>query len=201
MLVKNNDLIFEKTYAPETETYDLELIKGNKFLKFIFGGNGDLCISLLAEDNSFEITKENSEIYKKFDKLYNSIKDCKIVDDMVLDTDINSFSSDNISKRIKNTQAYKNLFADNNINYHSDNQIYEDSTILKISKQEDNYTLEFIPNEDDYIPSIEITNSGSRYGLLHIPFMHLYNALCKIDCTYHQIDIDEYMYVKKKQVR
>ncbi len=199
--MENDDLIFEKTYAPETGTYDLELIKGNKFLKFIFGGNGDLCISLLAEDNSFEITKENSEIYKKFDKLYNSIKDCKIVDDKVLDTDIDFFSNNNISKRIKNSQAYKDLFSDNSINYHSDNQIYEDATILKISKQEDNYTLEFITNEDDYIPSIEITNSGSRYGLLHMPFMQLYNALSKLDCNYHQIDIDEYMYVKKKQVR
>lgn len=197
----NDDLIFEKTYAPETGTYDLELIKGNKFLKFIFGGNGDLCISLLAEDNSFEITKENSEIYKQFDKLYNSIKDCKIVDDKVFDADIDFFSSDNISKRIKNSQVYKDLFSDNCINYHSDNQIYEEATILKISKQEDNYTIEFITNEDDYIPSIEITNSGSRYGLLHMPFMQLYNALSKLDCTYHQMDIDEYMYVKKKQVR
>lgn len=199
--MENDELIFEKTYAQETRTYDLEIIIGDKVLKFIFGGNGDLCISLLAEDNTFQITKENSEIYRQFDKLYNSIKNCQIVNDMGPNTDMNFFSINKISNNLKKSQIYKELFTDNIINYHSDNQVYEEATILKITKQEDIYMVEFIPNEEDFFPSIEITNSGSRYGLLHMPFMNLYNGLCKIDCSYHQIDIEEYMYVKKKQFR
>ncbi len=201
--MKNEEIIFTRTYCPDTQTYDLEFDKDNKKLRFIFGGNGDLCISLFSdgEDNSFEITKENNEVYKLFDKMFNSIASCQIIEDSQFDIEIGFKHADDTNKDIKKSSIYKELFFDNSINYHSDNYIYEEATILKIVPKEDKYILDFISKEKDIMPCIEVTNSGSRYGLLHMPLMYLYSDLCKVDPGYHQIDIEEYAYVKKMKLR
>lgn len=201
--MENKELSFTRKYCQDTGTYNLELDKDNKKLNFIFGGNGDLCIGLLSndEDNGFEITKENNEIYRLFDKLFKSIANCHIVEDSEFDIQMGFNNADEINKEIKTSSIYKELFFENSINYHSDNYIYEEATILKIVPGEDKYILNFISKEKDIMPHIEITNSGSRYGLLHIPFMYLYNDLCKIDPDYHQIDMEEYAYVKKMKLR
>jgi len=201
--MENEEIKFTKTYCSHTQTYDLEFDKNGKILRFIFGGNGDLCIDLFSdgEDNSFEITKENNEIYKLFDKMFNSISNCQIVEDFDFDIEMGFNPADETNKEIKNSQIYKELFFKNSINYHSDNYVYEEATILKIEQSQDKYILNFISKEKDIMPFIEVTNSGSRYGLLHIPFMYLYNDLCKIDPDYHQIDIEEYAYVKKMKLR
>lgn len=201
--MENEEMIFKRNYCPDTGTYNLEFDKNNKKLKFIFGGNGDLCIDLFSdgEDNIFEITKENNEIYQLFDKLFKSISSCQIVEDSEFEIEMGFNHADKTNKDIKNSSIYKELFFDNSINYHSDNYIYEEATILKIVPAEDKYILNFITKEKDIMPCIEVTNSGSRYGLLHMPFMYLYNDLCKVDPDYHQIDIEEYAYVKKMKLR
>ena len=201
--MESKKLVLTRTYCQDTGTYNLELNKNDKKLSFIFGGNCDLCIGLFSdeEDNSFEITKENNEIYMLFDKLFKSIASCLIVEDSEFDIQMGFNHADAINKEIKTSSIYKELFFEDSINYHSDNYIYEEATILKIVSGQDKYILNFISKEKDIMPHIEIANSGSRYGLLHIPFMYLYNDLSKIDPNYHQIDIEEYAYVKKMKLR
>ncbi len=197
------EINFSKTYCQDTQTYNLEFDKNGKTLRFIFGGNGDLYIGLFSDgtDNVFEITKENNEIYKLFDKMFNAISNCKIVEDSQFDIEMGFNHADKTNKDIRSSLVYKSLFFDNSINYHSDNYVYEEATILKIVPAEDKYILNFISKENDIMPGIEVTNSGSRYGLLHMPLMQLYNDLCKLDPGYHQIDIEEYAYTKKLQLR
>lgn len=203
--MKNEEIVFEKNYLPDTGTFNIEITKENKKLRFIFGGNGDLSISLLADfgDDTFEITKENYELYSLFDKMFKVFKECNVAHDNEFDDFFGRTSSaEKTNNDIRNSQLYKELFYDESINYRSDNYIYEEATIFKMSPGDDKYVIEFIGHqEDELMPNIEVTNSGSRYGYLHMPFMDLYNSLCQIDPIYHQIDIEEYMYVKKKKYK
>lgn len=196
-------LVFEKRYMPDTNTFDCFLKRGEDSLEFLFGGNGDLSISIYSDkkNNSFEINKENDEIYLLFEKMFNSIANCQIVKDSPFDIEMGFESANVLNEEAKKHYLYPELFADGVITYHSDNSIYEEANILKITFDKDRYILEIIcKNKDEFFSGIEVTNSGSRYDILHIPFMELYNSLCKIDPSYHQISIEEYMYVKTKKL-
>jgi len=180
--------------------YDYELIEDNKKLKIIYAGNLDLYYILQFDDEipygekaskTFDITKDNYELYKLFDELYNNIINGMIWED---------------EKRIKQSSIYKDLVDKNkNICWISDEGQRELEDSLTISKEKDKIHLSFERNNQEDYPfksafsiGIRICNSGSRYDRFNIPFMRMFQKLQTIDPNYHQIDIEELLYQKRK---
>ena len=182
------------------DIYNYDLIKDDKTLSILFGGNFDLYfllkdnnkkIGLESTEINFEITKENGEIFDLFDSLYNDVMSGKILEDDKLDDPCN----------IRSILIDDN----NNINWLSDDAPDEIANKFKMSKlDDDTYNLIFVSNDNMSVMnnsiSIRFSNSGSSYEPYNIIFMRLYNKLQKIDPCYHQITIDEYQYTKRKSI-
>ena len=86
-------------------------------------------------------------------------------------------------QKLKDSYRPFTLVHDKVISWHSDEEDVDTSSILNISKTEDNQIkLEFIKNkpEDDlYLTyAIRFRNSGSTYDPFNFRFMELYNSLC-----------------------
>lgn len=198
-----------KKYKNEMDSYDFELIEGNKTLRISFGGTLDLYMSLgdgrKFDDTknvsvSFDITKGDYEIYSLFDNLYNDVITGNIYGD-----NKRKLSDDDYLLM----EAY-NLLVDNdkNINWISDNSEPEIEDRLRISKKDDDtYTLTFYRNDkpmdfgfkSSTCISVRFRNSGSKYVPFNCIFMRLYNHLQDVDPDYHQIHIEEYQYQKRKK--
>lgn len=184
----------------------LKLIKNNQdnncyyyikndqgIFKIEFGGNLDLYWSYIYEGSilkspifhTFTITKENYFFYNLLDELYNNIKNDNPFGD-----------ENNIYKYDKLNQ--NKLFEDETIKWHSDDCIYEESSILEIKKEKDDYKITFYKSKENFMSySVRISNSGSRYGYFNIPFMNMYTKLCEYNPDYHQIHMEEYLYNEK----
>lgn len=67
------------------------------------------------------------------------------------------------------------------------------SNHLKIVKENNRFKLKFTYFEDN---DIRICNSGSRYTPFNIIMMRFFNKLQEYDPEYHQIDLEEYQYIK-----
>ena len=189
--------------------YDFEFVEGNKKLDIFYGGNLDLYFSIsdndLIPENidsilSFDITKENYEVYSLFDSLYKNIIKCNLYgkcnEDVIID-----------KKLYKNSFQYKSLVdKDKNITWVSDDDPYDIGDRLIIMKNDnDSYKLLFernhlINNQEMksgiYI-SVRIRNSGSRYDPFNCCFMNLYNELQNINTECHQIHMEEIFYQNK----
>ncbi len=109
-------------------------------------------------------------------------------------------SNSNQRQRDMDQENPQKLFLNNSIEWHSDDYIYEEASILKTEKLEEMYQITFCKGKEygDFLTyAVRISNSGSRYGYFHIVFMDMYHNLCGYDDTYHQVHIEEYLYQKK----
>ena len=163
----------------------LKLTQNGNTFNILFGDNLDLYfqpvmnrMELFTSDEhlEFKISKEDGFLYEAFMHLYEKIINYIPLEEMD-------------SKREREYQKLKDsyrpfpLVHDKVISWHSDEEDVDTSSILNISKTEDNQIkLEFIKNkpEDDlYLTyAIRFRNSGSTYDPFNFRFMELYNSLC-----------------------
>lgn len=163
----------------------LKLTQNGNTFNILFGSNLDLYfqpvmnrMELFTSDEhlEFKISKEDGFLYEAFMHLYEKIINYIPLEEMD-------------SKREREYQKLKDsyrpfpLVHDKVISWHSDEEDVDTSSILNISKTEDNQIkLEFIKNkpEDDlYLTyAIRFRNSGSTYDPFNFRFMELYNSLC-----------------------
>ena len=163
----------------------LKLTQNGNTFNILFGGNLDLYfqpdidrMKLITnrEPLEFVISEEDGFLYDAFLNLYEKITKYIPLEEMD-------------SKREREYQKLKDsyrpfpLVHDKVISWHSDEEDVDTSSILNISKTEDNQIkLEFIKNkpEDDlYLTyAIRFRNSGSTYDPFNFRFMELYNSLC-----------------------
>lgn len=212
-----------KCFIDDREIKDYVLKSNNKQLKIMFGGTLDLYMQLMSPNlkenelgsDTFEITKENYQIYSLFDELYRDIEMCNVynVDELDLmlcetEEEIQKLyeSKNNLNEHEKNSERYKNIFDGQSIIWYSDEYIHEKTDILKITREKDKYILEF--KEQALIKdtctmrypgmiTIRFRNSGSYQDPFNIVFMRMYQKLLEYDPNYHQIHVEEYIYQKK----
>ena len=105
------------------ETYDVFIRSDDKVLKVLYGGNGDLYIDVYEKEHrdvvSFDIEK-NDEAFAYFDGLFNDIKNCNI------------FESETLNKKVKESELYKKIYSNNQIQLYSDSIYDEAANILYI---------------------------------------------------------------------
>ena len=197
-----------------------------------FSGNGDLYWTIRSEnindDNNFIITKENYEVYRLFEELFDDIENIKIDDDeeyitFYLKTEEekqeyikkrkDEIEYEKNKYRLFNLSNYNELFdkENNAITWYSDETSHEVANILKIKKENESFELEFYiqPYIEGYdrdfnslyhIP-IRFRNSGSSYDPFNIVFMRMYGKMKQVDNVNdygHQIHIEEYLYNQSK---
>ena len=194
--------------------------ESDKRLDISFGGNGDLYWTIHSkntnDDNNFIITKENYEVYRLFEELFNDIENIKIFDEeeipFYLETD-EKIEYEKNKYRLFNHSNYNELFdkENNTITWYSDETNHEVANILKIKKENETFKLEFFiqPHVEEYdrdfnslyhIP-IRFRNSGSSYDPFNIVFMRMYQKMKQIDDVNdygHQIHIEEYLFNQNK---
>ena len=217
----------------EQNLYDIRLTdeeQKGKSLNILYGGNGDLYWLLRSNNENetsyenFSITKEDYDIYKLFDDLYYDIVNTQVFkpsiasideEDELTEEDIEELETQRIKEieicqkinsSLKDEQSYKKLVHDGTITWYSDDSNKENSEIMKITKLEDEYLLEFIKQntKDDKIwnfpgsINIRISNSGSTYAPFNMVFMRHFSNFQQFERkTYHQVHIEEYLYHKK----
>lgn len=200
----------KRTKNPSFQSdYIYYLTEGEKTLKFIFGGNLDLYISIYdknlkrikeGDTSEFLITKENYAVYSLFEELYEKIISGNIFSkDSELFKITNNLNSDR-NMRVAIEKGLINY--DDEIEWHCDNYPKGEGDSLKIIKEEEQYRLIFKRHsnkkgEDFNDLSIRICNSGSRYLPFNCCFMDLYNGLQKIDPDNYQQHIEEFIYKQK----
>lgn len=189
---------------------DIFFKEEKKYLAITYMGNLDLYWSIYSDDinkdNEFIITKENYEVYKLFDQLFNDIININVFNDEEPDEEKEMY-------RLYNKSNYNELYNENTntITWYSDETASEVANILKIKKEYGTFKIQFyiqphIGEYDEdfhslhYIP-IRFRNSGSRYEPFNVVFMRMYSNMEELDdvndCG-HQIHIEEYLYDKNK---
>ncbi len=189
--------------------YDYCLMDNNKMLYIFFANNLDLymllCTDKLLPPNKnitldFDITKEDYDIYRIFDRLHSAFVNSK-------ENNADApFFQKSITTEYGEPYEVAPLVDENlNINWISDNgpAVLEDR--LVISKEEDSYKLAFIRNDKPMDfgfktnsgIGIRFRNSGSRYNPFNCVFMELYDNLQKVNPEYHQISFEELDYQEK----
>ena len=133
----------------------------SKFLRFTFGGNGDLYISFYSKkgnaETSFSITKENYGAYILFEQLFYDIENINIFDEnyipFYIETEEEKLEYFKRRKeeiefekkryRIFNRSNYNELYDDDNkvITWYSDETAHEVANILKIKKNNDEFKM------------------------------------------------------------
>lgn len=185
--------------------------ENNKFLRFTFGGNGDLYWTIHSksdnDEKTFVITKENYKVYTLFEQLFSDIENINIFDEenipFYIETEEEKYEYlKNRKKEIEreknkyklfNHSNYNELYDNNNkiITWYSDETAHKVANILKIKKVEDIFKIEFhtqpyINGYDKDFHStnyipIRFRNSGSSYDPFNIVFMRMYNKMNKLD--------------------
>ena len=182
-------------------------------LSFTYGTNGDLSIAVNARRyvneynyDNFTITKKDGKVYQLFEKLYNDIKDINVYDEeeeLVSCHDKRKkreqlaiiIERNEIKRRLcreNNYSNYQDLFDEDTeiITWHSDDDKYNNANILKIEKEKDAFTLEFLVQSKNSIFNIFdshisipviISGSDSRYQPFNSVFMNLYNELNQME--------------------
>ena len=139
----------------------------NKCLKIFYGGNGDLYwvinCNQRAIKQDFKITKDNEDAYILFEELFNDVKR------------LNTENSKEPYDEEKNT-----------ITWYSDDNYYDNANILKITKSEEVFEIEFYvqPTKEEERSrflgrniEVRLCNSGSRYEPFNTAFMKMYNKM------------------------
>ena len=177
-----------------------------KKLVIQFMNNGDLYWAIRDRNNSnmklFEITKEDYQIYELFELLYNDIKNKDIYN---VYEEINKCTSKEQVLKVyrkyeehnKFINEYDDLNRNDSITWVSDNNHYDIANQVTILKEEDKFVLVF--NLKDYKShcSIRFSNSGSRYNPYNRCFMKHFRNLYYLEINKGQINIEEYLYLKK----
>ena len=184
----------------ENGLYSITLKKEEKSFKIVSMGNGDFYWVFYDKNEkdindrsgSFEITKENYQIYQIFEELYDEVKNSKI------------FNEESFDKERKNyfqeVSNYNDLFRDGIITWVCDEIGHiENTNLVKIYKNEDSYTIEFLLNDKEYYGhSIRFRNSGSYYRPYNIIFNRMFDKLKDYEDENRQIHIEEYLYEKNR---
>lgn len=198
-------------------TYDIILEENGKTLTISFQGNLDLYWQLFAKDDqenlTFTITKENYAIYSAFERLYSDIEACNVFKKYKKNTETESvehlpyeedFSSE-LNESLKKYRKYgeESLFKGGVIEWHCDDEPYNEANVLTISKRNDEFIVDIASNSRYLfgINSVRIRNSGSRYEPFNIVFMRMFNELQEYEPKCHQIHMEEIAYQKKKQLK
>ena len=212
---------------------DINLIEEYKCLSIIVRGTGDLYwvirnakmnIDEKYSYDSFEITKENYQVYSLFEGLFYDIKKINIFGKEIeyppyVETDeekreyLERFESDKMNYRIFNISHYNDLYNEDEktITWVSDETGFEVANKVLIHKLDDRFLIEFKTQtnieeyemEDD-IPGtmgIRFRNSGSRYMPFNAVFMRMFREMQSIDDVNdygHQMHMEEYLYEKNK---
>jgi hypothetical protein len=143
------------------------------------------------DNNIFEITTDDYDLYQMFDKLYNSLINYIAFDNRV----------DESFKRYDKNSEYP-LVKDNIITWISDEDPDEIASRVSIYKEQNKIILHFFDgiHQNGFVSkAIRFSTSGSRYNYFYIPFMELYNNICEHDFSFHQYSIDEYLLSLKKK--
>lgn len=178
----------------------------NKKLVIQFLNNGDLYWVISDKSNSnikiFEITKEDYQIYELFELLYNDIKVKNIYN--VYEEIKKCTSKEQLQKvyrkyeeHNKYIKEYDDLNSTDSITWVSDNNNYDSANIVTILKEEDKYVLVFNLRDYQSRNSIRFSNSGCRYNPYNRCFMKHFKNLDNLEIDKEQINIEEYMYLKK----
>ena len=178
----------------------------NKKLVIQFMNNGDLYWVIGDTSNSniklFEITKEDYQIYELFELLYNDIKNKNIYN--VYEEIKKCTSKEQLQKvyrkyeeHNKYIKEYDDLNISDSITWVSDNNHYDIANIVTILKEEDKYVLVFNLRDYQSRNSIRFSNSGCRYNPYNRCFMKHFKNLDNLEIDKEQINIEEYMYLKK----
>lgn len=196
---------------------DIFFKEENKYLAITYGGNLDLYWIIYSEDvnkdNNFVITKENYEVYKLFEQLFNDIDDINIYKYQNHQFSSNFKKTQKEKYRKSNTSNYNVLYNEKEklITWYSDETAFCVANVLKIKKEDEIFKLEFFiqPYIDGYdrdfnslhhIP-IRFRNSGSFYNPFNVVFMRMYSNMKEIDDVNdygHQIHMEEYLYSQSK---
>ena len=178
----------------------------NKKLVIQYFNNGDLYWVISDNNNScmktFEITKEDYQIYELFELLYNDIKRKNIYN--VYEEIKKCTSKEQLLKvyrkyeeHNKYIKEYNDLNISDSITWVSDNRNYDIANQVTILKEEDKYVLVFNLRDYQSHNSIRFSNSGSRYSPYNRCFMKHFKNLINLEIDKEQINIEEYMYLKK----
>ena len=196
-----------------------------------FGGNGDLYWTIHSkntnDDNNFIITKENYEVYRLFEELFDDIENIMIFDEEYIPSYLETeeekqeyiknqkdeIEYEKKKYRLFNHSNYNELFdkENNTITWYSDETNHEVANILKIKKEKELFKLEFYiqPYIEGYdrdfnslyhIP-IRFRNSGSSYDPFNMVFMRMYRKMQQIEDVNdygHQIHLEEYLFNQNK---
>lgn len=180
----------EKTPSAIGNGYDIILKKDGKTLSIVFARVLDLYMAVSDgnkmprneyKEIDFDIDIDDGYVYTLFDNLYNDIINCNIMGD-----------KPNKKNKVENHMLHEyNLLVDKdkNINWVSDDGIYEEEDMMKISKLDNSYKLTFIRTDkrrsyDFKSPEgiyIRFSNSGSRYSPFNVVFMRMYQEFNKND--------------------
>lgn len=150
--------------------------------EILIGGNTDLYFrpiveeSLLTSPDEIEIIidENDSFIYEYINQLYNNVMHC------------NPYNKNKVSRKDKEKEMFTDqtreypLRNGNTIVWRSNESVIETSSILEISKEENNYRLKFIKGLVGgfmYTYAINFCNSGSIYHPYQIPFYTMYNDM------------------------
>ena len=168
------------------DTFDIDLINNEKVLS-IYQGGSDPNLSCKYEDYrnisyiSFDIPKEDEELYYIFDKLYTDI-----VNGNVLGEDMNR---EKVKERIefqKRMSWYNQIVQNGVVTVMCDAYSLSCPNILKVKKLDDRIRLEFDKSiekgvfKPPYCISINIRQSGSRIYDFCIPFNTMFKQLQNI---------------------
>lgn len=175
------------------DVFEIETEEGK--MRINHEDNGDIYWNYVYNNNTLDnelkkeliITKEDYFIYEVFNYLFNSVKH-------------GIKCNDYLYKKQNDNQQ---LFDDNKITWVSDDGCLENGSRVIIEKlDEEKIKITFkkgkVANSFIYTYNVRISNSGSRYKPLNIPFVNMYNKLKEYDFENHQIHIEEYIYSKKK---
>lgn len=185
-------------YIDERGYYTFLVNVDGRYFTITFAGNLDLYWGPYDDNrdndkHEYIITKENYYFYSLIEELYESIKNYRAYNNELND----------IYKNIREFDKYndKKLFKDNKIDYHSDDDVYEESSRLLIERVGEVFKITFIRNKNNHFNTcfVGICNSGGRYRPFNINFMAMYNKLKEYDKNNYQIHIEEYLYKKRKK--
>ena len=162
----------------------LKLTQNGNTFNILFGGNLDLYfqpdmdrMKLITnrEPLEFVISEEDGFLYDAFLNLYEKITQYSPYDEIDIE--------EKECQEKKDSYRPFPLVHDKVISWHSDEEDVDTSSILNISKTDNNQIkLEFIKNKPEngfYLTyAIRFRNSGSTYHPFNFRFMELYNSLC-----------------------
>lgn len=225
---------------PYEDIQDIKLFEDDtKSLNMLFCEDGDLYWMLKTAQTerisyeTFSVSKEDYEIYEQFDNLYYDIINTRIYTPSKIskskeelmespdltDEDVEYLEeirlldieqTNQLNEELKSSFEYRLLVNNGVITWYSDEEDVKKASVVRITKLEDEYLLEFIrqSNENDLGTwqwpgsiTIRFRNSGSKYSPFNIAFMKQFNNLQKFErISNRQIHIEEYLYTKKLQL-